>query len=249
MLEEWQAKCPLKTEIKGIGAIDWFSHPEFSVERQKLEPKCVDAHHLLVNLRSKVCKDGLENIKKSAWIAVADYDRDVISKSLVVDLIDKQNNAFAKRTFSAKVETVMRNLGYSNEANFCKLVRDWYDAEDSPGITAKVRVENKLRLREFLLRDVDFGKFPIFGMYIKGFPKGMFESFVQRIDTTLQLYDIIPTGAYNQRAVSSLVNETFFGELAEMEPTHLGCPKAVQIPRLMSTVAELLHYRCNPDER
>ncbi|CAG2257675.1 unnamed protein product [Mytilus edulis] len=86
-------------------------------------------------------------------------------------------------------------------------------------------------------------------MYVKGFPKVMFEGFLQRIDTTIQLYSIVKSGTYNHRAISSLVNETFFGELSDMEPTRLGCPKAISIPRLMSTVTEIFHYRCDPSER
>lgn len=77
----------------------------------------------------------------------------------------------------------------------------------------------------------------------------MFEGFIQSIDTHLQLYAITTDGTYNQRAVSSLVNETFFAELSDLEPTKLGCPKANLIPRLMSTVTELLHYRHVPESR
>ena len=47
-----------------------------------------------------MCKDGVKGIRKEALHTVADKNRDVISKSLEVDLIDKQNNGFAKRTFS-----------------------------------------------------------------------------------------------------------------------------------------------------
>ncbi|CAG2251761.1 unnamed protein product [Mytilus edulis] len=89
----------------------------------------------------------------------------------------------------------------------------------------------------------------MFGVYVKGFPRVMFEGFLQRIDTTIQLYSIVKSGTYNHRAISSLVNETFFGELSDMEPTRLGCPKAISIPRLMSTVTEIFHYRCDPSER
>ena len=203
----------------------------------------------MVNLRSKVCKDGLQNIRKQAWVAVANKNRDIISKSLVVDIIDKQNNAFAKRTFSRDVEIEMRNLAFDKEADFCQIVREWYEAEDTPGFSSKERIRRKLRLKEFLLEGVDFGQFPMFGMYVKGFPKVMFEGFLQRISTTIQLYSIVKSGTHNHRAISSLVNENFFGELSDMEPTRLGCPKAISIPRLMSTVTEIFHYRCDPSER
>ena len=248
--KEWLKNAPLDGDVSvsGLGSTEWFSFPEYNVKRNKLEPKCLDAHHLLVNLRVKVCKDGIGSLKKEAWHSVAEADRDIISKSLVVDLIDKQNNAFAQRTFCSNVELKMRELQYNEEADFCKLVREWYEAEDSPGISAEERTKRRMNFKLFLLKGVDFGQFPCYGMYVKGFPRGMFEGLLQRIDTTTQLYAVMKKG-YNQRAISSLVNETFFGELGEIEPTKLGCPKAVSIPRLMSAVTEMVHYRCDPESR
>ncbi|CAH1779700.1 unnamed protein product [Owenia fusiformis] len=105
----------------------------------------------------------------------------------------------------------------------------------------------RLAFRRFLLDQVDFEIFPPYGSHIKGIPQTAFEGFLQSIDTHMQLYALI--GPYNQRAVSSLVNENFFGELSEVEPTKLGCPKATHIGRLMSTVTEVLHYRHNPSCR
>ncbi|XP_071133796.1 uncharacterized protein [Mytilus edulis] len=248
---EWKEASAFKldTEIYNIGKTIWFSFPEFDEEKQKMEPKCLDAHHLLVNLRCKVCKDGVWGIRKDAWHAVADSDNNIISKGIVVDLLDKQNNAFAKRTFSNEVEEQMRKLDFVSEANFCYMIRRWYEAEDSAGFSAEDRIQRKLQLKAFLLKDVDFGIFPPPGMYVKGFPKIMYEGFLQRIDTSIQLYDIVKSGSYNQRALSSLVNETFFGELSELEPTKLGCPKAISIPRLMANVTEMQHFRCDPSER
>ncbi|XP_052212007.1 uncharacterized protein LOC127831062 [Dreissena polymorpha] len=49
--------------------------------------------------------------------------------------------------------------------------------------------------------------------------------------------------------VICLVNENLFGEFSEMEPTRLGCPKAIAIPRLMAYVTIILHYRCDPSDR
>lgn len=249
--DEWREESTfkLKTRIENADTTKWFSFPEFSEERQQIEPKCLDAHHLLVNLRCKVCKDGLVGIRKEAWHQVAEKNNAVISNAIVVDLVDKQNNAFAKRTFSKAVEDEMRKLKYSTEADFCRLIRQWYESEDSGGIAAIERVQRKLELKSFLLKDVDFGIFPPPGMYIKGFPKVMFEGFIQRIDTSIQLYDIVKGQSYNQRSLSSLVNETFFGELSELEPTKLGCPKAVSIPRLMANVTEMQHFRCDPSNR
>lgn len=226
-----------------------FSVPEFNSRRNKFEPKCLDAHHLLVNARAKVCKDGVENIQKEAWHSVAEKEPTVINKALVVDRIDKKNNAYALKVFSVEVENAMRKLEFPKEADFCNIIRSWYEAKDQPGLSAIERVQRRLRMKDYLLTGIDFGVFPAFGLHVKGFSKVWFEGILQRIDTTIQLYSTVENGTFNQRAISSLVNETFFGELSDMEPTKLGCPNAVSIPRLMATVTELLHYRCDPSDR
>jgi hypothetical protein len=41
------------TYIENIGYTSWFSVPEYNESRQKYEPKCLDAYHLLVNSRAK----------------------------------------------------------------------------------------------------------------------------------------------------------------------------------------------------
>ena len=55
---------------------------------------------------------------------------------MVDDLIDKKSNSFAKRTFSEEVEEEMLLNGDTEEAEFCKLIRNWYMAKDDPGIHA-----------------------------------------------------------------------------------------------------------------
>jgi hypothetical protein len=111
------------------------------------------------------------------------------------------------------------------------------------------RLKRRLNFRDYLLKDVSFGSFPPSGMYVKGFPQVMFEGLVSSIDSHIQLYALCRDGTYNQRAFSSLENETFFGVLTDLDPTKLGCPKAVNISRLMSTVTEVLHYREDPSTR
>ena len=73
-LHEWHSTCGVEPEIyyklpkpagnsneyqKLDGIPHWFSYPEFNTRRQQIEPKLLDAHHLFVNVRVKMCKDGL----------------------------------------------------------------------------------------------------------------------------------------------------------------------------------------------
>lgn len=230
-------------DIKDVGHSQIFFYPEWNAAEQMLEPKRVDFQHLFVNLRVKVSKGGLHGIKKEAWHDVAETDNSIISKAIVSDLIDKQNNAYARRTCSGSVEIAMRTLGFYQEAYFCKLVRDWFEAEDLQN-TANEHCRRRLDLKNSLLQGVDVGAYAMPGMYVKGFPKVMSEALLKRIDTNIQLYSIVKTGSYKPRSICSFVNETFFGELSELEPTKLGCPKAVNIPRLVSVVTEIQHFRC-----
>jgi hypothetical protein len=49
---------------------------------------------------------------------------------------------------------------YDASAKLTSLIRYWYDASDSPGISAVDRIDKLLNMRKFLLNYVDFGKFP-----------------------------------------------------------------------------------------
>ena len=68
------------------------------------------------------------------------------------------------------------------------------------------------------------------------------KSIMQGISTRMQIFSLsqIPV---NQRAISTLSIESFFSDLTHMEFSGLGCPKVVDIPRLISHVAELNHIR------
>ena len=173
--QEWMTRSPYQNGQVIVGLkdeISWFSHPGYSDELKQLEPKCLDGEHLLVNARVKVCKDGMLGLQKEAWHQVAEVYPDVISKSLVVDLINKQSAANANHTFSVKVEEAMTELGYENEAEFCRLIRHWYSAEGDPGIPALQHVRYRLDFKNFLLRDVDFGRFLLMEVTLKGCQKG-----------------------------------------------------------------------------
>ena len=65
---------------------------------------------------------------------------------------------------------------------------------------------------------------------------------MQGISTRMQIFALSLTPV-NQRSISTLSIESFFSELTNMEFSGLGCPKAVDIPRLISHVTELNNIR------
>lgn len=168
-LKEWQNASPIKGTIH-VGEhtehIQFFSHPE--VHNNELLFKCVDGHHLFVNLRAAVCRDALKGIRRAAFEEVARKDHTQLNIAMVVDGIDKQSNAFAQTMFSEEVEEALRGRGHSTEAQFCRIIREWYKAEDDAGLSSLERHQYRMNLRDYLLDGFDPTLFPPPGMHIKG---------------------------------------------------------------------------------
>lgn len=171
----------------------------------------LDPEHLLTNTRTKVCSTGIpeRNITKDAWVAVAKSGKtngSNLSLALVNDLIDKQNVGFAVKTFSKEVEDAMLTEGFTEEASFCELIRNWYRAQDEPGLSALERHLHEQKLRKWLLKDIDFSIFPPAGSHVRGIPLVAFEGFMVHIDRRSQLYAF--TGSYNPRTIGTLERYT-----------------------------------------
>ena len=62
--------------------------------------------------------------------------------AMATDLPYKQDIGFAITTFSEEAEDVMIKKNYHEEAKFCKLIRNWREAEDEPGIPATERLKS-----------------------------------------------------------------------------------------------------------
>ena len=88
---------------------------------------------------------------------------------MVIDGIDKQSNAFAQTMFCPEVEEQLSLLGFTEESTFCHLIREWYEAEDEPGIPASDRHTRRMALRNYLLKGVDLHLFPPPGTHVKGY--------------------------------------------------------------------------------
>ena len=82
--------------------------------------------------------------------------------------------------------------------------------------------------------------------YFKSMPVPTYESLMQGISTRLQIY-VLSTMPINQRSISTVGIESFFSDITHMEFSGLGCPKAVDIPRLITHVTELNTIRHDPN--
>ena len=172
-LSQWYNMSPFgkKLNIKDVDTTDqkyWYSRPEFNAPLDYYIFMILDAYHQICGLRRLVCANGIPSasISRKGWQQVAEESESNgsgLNRSLVNDLIDRQSIGFAVKTFSEEVEDALHNSGYVHEAEFCQLVRQWYQAEDEPGISSKDRCEARLRFRAWLLHNVNFGKFPPYG--------------------------------------------------------------------------------------
>ena len=205
-----------------------------------------DAHHLLTNTRTKICSSGIKaaGIPREAWLATAKTGKTSLNIAMVEDLVDKQRNSFAQTTFCLDVENTMRDLGFVKEAEFCGLIRNWYNSVDEPAIPVMDRLTGLLNLRSWLLELIKIGHFPPPGSHIKGFPSTLWEGYIVSIERMLVLWGMIKS--YNVRSVGTLDVENFFGSFQDIDPKGIGVLQPNDIPQAMATACDLIRMRFNP---
>lgn len=56
-----------------------------------------DSSHILTCLSTKICTSGITGLRQEAWVTAATSEETNLNIAIVVECIDKQNVAFAKR--------------------------------------------------------------------------------------------------------------------------------------------------------
>ena len=247
--QKWLEKVSLKSDIAIKGHESdiqyWYSFPDMNCVTHKFIGNSIDCSHNFTHLRVRSCTTGIGDASPAAWKAVAESNETHLNIALVEDLLDKPSVPNTRTFFSREVENWMTGNGHTDAANVTNIIRSWYEAPDTPGISAKQRINDLIRMRNFLLKNVNFGKFPPPGRYINKVPTVTYEGILVDIDTKLQMYAI--TGPYNIRSVGSLAAETKVGVLQEMNPTTGVSIKARDVPSLISSVVEVMTCKINPD--
>ena len=242
--KQWLNKSPVPMEIRVDQEDgDFFEHPchsypEYSEKHQQHEYRCIDPGHTLANMRSQISRYGYEFCKKAAFFKVSETNHKVLPRSILEDRLDRQSIRIAKRFFSVEVEEELTKNGDTQEAKFVRLVRNWFEACDECGIDVYTRVRHLDEFADFLGNLIEWEEMPPPFGYIKGMPIPTYEALMQGITTRLQIFQL-SNMPINQRSISTIGIESFFSKLTAMEFSGLGCPKAVDIPRLISHVTEL----------
>ena len=104
-------------------------------------------------------KDKLQFVKINGWMFISKLSESPLPIP-VLNGADPQSKSFAELMFSLPVQTLLQNHSFENEADFCKLVCGFMEANDMPGISAIDRHRLRFDLRNYLLQWIDVFSFP-----------------------------------------------------------------------------------------
>ena len=223
-----------------------FNYPEWSTERKQPEMRTFDYTHILNNLRFHICNKGFEGVSKDAFMKVSEINHDVLPRAIVEDKMDRQNSTISQRFFSEDVEKILKENGYTSEAQFCMTTRNWFRACDERGMEIPERLKHLNTMYDLLLSKCRVCEYPPPTTHVKGIPIRTFEAVLHTISTRFSLFGMSSTKSYNTRAISTLAVESFFSDLTRYEFSGLGAPKAVDIPKLISHVVHVNTTKHNP---
>ncbi|XP_053390393.1 uncharacterized protein LOC128553286 [Mercenaria mercenaria] len=153
----------------------------------------------------------------------------------------------ARCHFTEEVENDMRIHGDIRAADLCRDIRQWWYAEDDPGINSKLRIQQRMSLRKRLLSYVNFAHFPSPTMYINGWPCQLWEALIANIDAKTHLYGLTHSHTYNVRAFSSMMGETYFSELTMFDRRGRGTVTAAEFGRFICSTWQALNMRLDPE--
>ena len=152
-------------------------------------------------------------ISPKAWWDVAeksDTNGTELSMEIAKELRDRQRNSFAETTFSLAVEEELMKNGEISEAEWCRLIRNCYHGIDDGWVAVGQRIGWLLDMHAKLLSTLHIGHFPPQRAYYADLPICQFEGIMGNIDCRIQLYALAESGAYNQRAITSLDSGNIF---------------------------------------
>ena len=239
------------TELQNqVETLDFFSYPEYSVERGQLEFRTFDFTHVLTNLHTQILTRGLDYCKKEHFEHLSTNKPGILSLALVFKKTDQQNAFTAMRMFNYDIEHYMHENDFTQTADFIKLVRNWHDACNRCGLSADTRVLYLTDMHKFLIKGINFSAVPFQypGRYIKGLTWQTYEALLQMISTQIQLYTFAKEGIYNACSVSMLSNESFFADLVRYDKESHSYPKGTNVGRVFGRVVVINHFKHKRDK-
>jgi hypothetical protein len=184
--EHWeqQATVPLRVRVPGQSEpFELYSYPEYSSQRQQIEPRFIDPTHILTNIRSLALSKGIPKLgcKKNAFLEVSEYDNDILNRAFVTHMVDKQSAKIAQRVFSVQVQETLDKLGHVDTATFVQHIRNFYEACDRRAISADERITHLVNMHKFITQNIDFDAYPPTGTKANNLSMVTFEAILTNI--------------------------------------------------------------------
>lgn len=164
MYKTWKSESPVSFEIADLPQDLWCSVPELHPKTNALLLHFIDYHHLNIRIRMCLIKDKLQFVKLNGWMFISKLSESPLPIP-VLNGADPQSKSFAELMFSLPVQTLLQNHSFENEADLCKLVFGFMEANDMPGISAIDRHRLRFDLRNYLLQGINVFSFPSPGGY------------------------------------------------------------------------------------
>ena len=250
--QKWLKNCrkKLTVTLPNGETMRLFSYPEYSNVRKQNEFRTLDYSHILNNMRSHIVRKGYEFCGNDGFKKLADKSPHILSRAIVYDNIDTQNVFTSIRFFGEPVENFLRKNNFIDSADFVHVVRDWHNACNMRGIPADTRVMHLYKMHKFLTQGIDFDTYPFehIGKYIRGMPTTTWEALLQNISTRIALFEEAAQQCYNQRAVSTLANESFFSDMCRLDRTGGRYMKSTSVGKIISKAVLINHYKHKPNK-
>ena len=148
---------PSESDLWLVTAHKHFCYPEFSKDRQHLEPRTFDFTRIPTSVRFwHVVSISVQSITWKNSVKTGQ----IWALHQFFFKIDTQNAFKAMRMFNYNVECWMKDKGYLKTANFIKLVHNWHNACNWRGLTADTCVHYMNELHVFLTHKINFNCVP-----------------------------------------------------------------------------------------
>ena len=210
-------------------------------------------------MRCHCTKKDMENSLLLAFLEVSKSDDDILPRSIISPVIDKQSAVITMKFFSEEVQQKMVEIEEIKEymksqkdpnerkrvvktSYFVKCIREWYEACESQGLNPHTRIERLHAFDKLLRQNVGFTSFPPPGGYVKGIPIVCYEGILVNNCLHIHLYKLCKGRKYNSRSFSTLNVENLFSNMTAMEFSGLGCPKSTDIFHLMSHGMQMMFH-------
>ena len=136
---------------------------------------------------------------KAEFVRVSITNNKVMPKLILEDRLDCQNIHIAKCFFSLDVQKELCKNGDDHEADFVRIVRNWFQACDKRGINAYTRVRHLQEFSEFQADLVNWDDWLPPYNYIQGMPVPTYEAITRHRYQTTDLHS-------GQHAYQSMLN-------------------------------------------